>query len=697
MDEECLSAAERRKIEETVLQILRASELETVTEFGVRSGAALRLGFELSGLNHRLLVRQLVDSFLLSTAAEILRTNSFHKIHDSSSSDKSADYHVEQRREQQRRCDVDAISGAKYDGRIICKLSDKRKVTVHDFMGGTVVSIRDFYVQGGNLLPARGENSGISLTSAQWSSFRNSVPSVEEAIVRMQSRLRSRAVTRQSKADISNPVTDSVSEKSQTAIGVSSLASALHLPAKRKRNQNEPETRSSAADPAEEGQTQTISNLVSIVQPHDKSGQTEVDASNVVIASISQEQILAEKAQEAPGTCGTTSSYQKPIPACRTEAASQNSTVVPPLPIQLDSAAALSPDDVGISTSVPSFPSQRHPHHTAIAIPPEQLIPIQPVRFDGRNYHSWRIQMEMFLNQLSIAYVLSERCPNISLKPEASFEDMVGAKAAVQRWTTDDYLCRYNILNSLCDSLFQLYSQKSLSAGELWDELRAVYNEDFGNKRSQINKYIHFQMVDGVSIFDQIQELHKIADSIIAAGTWIEEYFHTSVIVCKLPPSWKELRLKLMQEEFLTLNMLMHRLQLEAESRNLCEKEANSKKGRHVMEPKLDQRQGTKKDENKRACFTCGKEGHISKHCRGRKFEPWDKSKGKENGFLSPCTGTKMDDANKRACLICGKDGHISKNCRNRKSEPCDKSNGEENRSLSPPTGSKMDDAAKPK
>lgn len=126
-EEECLNASKRRKIEETVLQILKASELETVTEFGVRSAAAVRLGFELSCLNHRLLVRQLVDSFLLSTAAEILRMSSLNRINDGSSSDKIADYNVEQRRQQRR--DVDAVSGATYDGKIICKVRfDFRKI-----------------------------------------------------------------------------------------------------------------------------------------------------------------------------------------------------------------------------------------------------------------------------------------------------------------------------------------------------------------------------------------------------------------------------------------------------------------------------------------------------------------------------------------------------------------------------------------
>lgn len=38
------------------------------------------------------------------------------------------------------------------------QLSKKRRVTVHDCAGANVVSIRDFYVQSGNLLPLRGEN-----------------------------------------------------------------------------------------------------------------------------------------------------------------------------------------------------------------------------------------------------------------------------------------------------------------------------------------------------------------------------------------------------------------------------------------------------------------------------------------------------------------------------------------------------------
>lgn len=486
---------------------------------------------------------------------------------------------------------------------------------------------------------------------------------------------------------------ESASEKCQTETGVSNLASAIHLPGKRKRNQSEPDTTSSAADMSEKGQTRaTISNLVSTVHPHIKSEQTELDTSNAVIASLSQESILSQEARGNNGITAT-SNYQEQMPTSRSEAASENSTLVPPLPNRLDGVAPLSPEklnpaqndetDIGIPNSVPSFPSQRHSRHTPVAVPLEQLLTIQPARFDGKNYHSWKNQMDMFLIQLGIAYVLSERCPNIIFNAEASFEENVGAKTAVQRWITDDHMCRHHILNSLCDSLFQLYSQKSFSAGELWQELKAVYNDDFGTKRSQINKYIHFQMVDGVSVLDQVQELHEIADSIISSGTWIEESFHTSVIVSKLPPSWKELRRKLMREESVPLNMLMHRLQVEANK-----KEANSKKD-HFTQPKLNQRHGTKKDETKRECYTCGMEGHMRNSCPLRKYELNDKSNSREKGFQSPRLG-RMDDANKRACFTRGKDGYISKNSRDNKFEPFEKY-----AFASPCTGSEMDDAAK--
>lgn len=251
--------------------------------------------------------------------------------------------------------------------------------------------------------------------------------------------------------------------------------------------------------------------------------------------------------------------------------------------------------------------------------------------------------MEFFLKQLNVAYVLTEPCPIISLNSETSFEENVGTTIAVHRWTDDDYICRHNILNSLSDGLFHQYSQKNYSAKELWEDLKSAYDEDFGTTRSQISKYIQFQMVDGVSILKQVQELQKIANSIMASGTWIDEYFHVSVIISKLPSSWKEYRSRLMHEEFLTLSMLMHRLKVEEESCVLYKDKNMSKKCQSV-EPKFDNRFGPKRKESKKVCYCCGNEGHIAKWCTNRKLEVNEKSNERENEVLPVQADVNMSE-----------------------------------------------------
>ncbi|KAK6137059.1 hypothetical protein DH2020_029198 [Rehmannia glutinosa] len=173
MDED-LSASKRRKIEDTVLQILKATDLDTATEFSVRAAAEQRLGLGLSDLTHRRLVQHLIRSFLLSSAAAILGTTFPN---DGNNNDENGEHHIKQPQQRQL-TDIAGFSGV--------QLSDKRMVTIHDAYGATMVAIRDFDMKDGNMLPKRG---GLSLTATQWSSFRNSFPSIQEAIENMESRL----------------------------------------------------------------------------------------------------------------------------------------------------------------------------------------------------------------------------------------------------------------------------------------------------------------------------------------------------------------------------------------------------------------------------------------------------------------------------------------------------------------------------
>lgn len=348
----------------------------------------------------------------------------------------------------------------------------------------------------------------------------------------------------------------------------------------------------------------------------------EADKSNTVAAFASRVECSIERQQTEAGMSNSTTAFApgELIPIDR----QQTQTDVP--------------------SSVPDVaPHSQVQHDSLTAFPPQGLVPIEPNRLNGRNYNCWMHQMYFFLNQLNIAYVLTEPCPSIPLHEEASSEKTVQAKAAARKWIDDDYLCRRNILNSLSDHLFDQYSKKVLNAKELWEELKISFNEDFGTKRSQVNKYIQFQMVDGVSVVEQVQELHNIADSIIASGMWIDENFHVSAIVSKLPPSWKECRVKLMQEEFLPLNKLMYTLRVEEESRNRYRNSESSKNAR-MVELKLENNVGLKKKEMRRLCYTCGNEGHIAKSCPLRKFaEP---TNGNDNYVVPVSTEVNMVERN---------------------------------------------------
>lgn len=59
---------EEEKIRETVIEILKNSDMEEMTEFKVRVAASGRLGIDLSHSNQKSFIRGVVESFLLSTA-----------------------------------------------------------------------------------------------------------------------------------------------------------------------------------------------------------------------------------------------------------------------------------------------------------------------------------------------------------------------------------------------------------------------------------------------------------------------------------------------------------------------------------------------------------------------------------------------------------------------------------------------------
>ncbi|KAF8380032.1 hypothetical protein HHK36_027502 [Tetracentron sinense] len=186
----------QRKIEETVIEVLKTADIDEMTEFKVRNMAAEKLRIDLSGPELKQFVRNVVETFLLSTEEERVK---------SAAADEGELKEIEEEEEDDRKPSIAAKEFDDDGDLIICRISNKRRVTVQDFRGKTLVSIREYYKRDGKELPSSKVlyyfntkktfaccilSTGISLTAEQWSAFRNNVPAIEEAIRKMESRLR---------------------------------------------------------------------------------------------------------------------------------------------------------------------------------------------------------------------------------------------------------------------------------------------------------------------------------------------------------------------------------------------------------------------------------------------------------------------------------------------------------------------------
>ncbi|KAI4315546.1 hypothetical protein L6164_028343 [Bauhinia variegata] len=151
-----MDAEIQAKIEETVRRILEESDLNEMTESKIRKQAAKELDLDLSEPHYKAFVKRIVKSFL--------------------------EEKQEEEKQQQEESTKQYDDGGDL---IICKLSEKRRVTIQEFRGKTLVSIREYYKRDGKELPS---SKGISLTEEQWSTLKKNIPAIEKAIKKMECR-----------------------------------------------------------------------------------------------------------------------------------------------------------------------------------------------------------------------------------------------------------------------------------------------------------------------------------------------------------------------------------------------------------------------------------------------------------------------------------------------------------------------------
>ena len=94
--------------------------------------------------------------------------------------------------------------------------------------------------------------------------------------------------------------------------------------------------------------------------------------------------------------------------------------------------------------------------------------------------------MMFYLTTLNLARFLTEDPPKAN-------KDHRDSLMAFDVWKSSDCLCRNYVLNSLIDSLYNVYSMKK-SAKKLWESLDKKYKtEDVGTKKFVVGLFLNIK------------------------------------------------------------------------------------------------------------------------------------------------------------------------------------------------------------
>ena len=123
--------------------------------------------------------------------------------------------------------------------------------------------------------------------------------------------------------------------------------------------------------------------------------------------------------------------------------------------------------------------------------------------FDGTNFSRWKDKMKFLLTALKLFYVLD---PNLMPFPTTSDEETDEIKAQRKKREEDELICRWHILNTLLDRLYDLYTSMK-SPMEIWNALEAKYKtKKVGTNKFIIQKYFDYKMLNNISVLDQMHE-----------------------------------------------------------------------------------------------------------------------------------------------------------------------------------------------
>jgi len=222
----------------------------------------------------------------------------------------------------------------------------------------------------------------------------------------------------------------------------------------------------------------------------------------------------------------------------------------------------------------------------------------KPFKFHGSHFKCWQTKMLFFLNTKKVVHVLKEDIPVIPVTSipmasnsnsktsmdtnicdptrKAELEKLTvkhaekgkQANIDIHLWKENDYLCKYFILNSLADHLYDLYVIHDTTKNVL-NSFQNKYNtKEAGSKKFVVSRYLNYKMTDDKSVEEQSQELQNIAHKILVKGVQLPKQFQIDVVIYNLHPAWKDFKntFKHKTKEF-CLESLITRLRIEEEAR----------------------------------------------------------------------------------------------------------------------------------
>ena len=109
----------------------------------------------------------------------------------------------------------------------------------------------------------------------------------------------------------------------------------------------------------------------------------------------------------------------------------------------------------------------------------------KPEKFNGQNFKRWQQKMLFYLTTLNLVRFLTEDAP--ILKEDEHDVQVISVVDARKHF---DFICRNNVMNTLTNSLYNVYLDKK-STKELWKSLDRKYKiENVRAKKFVVDRFL---------------------------------------------------------------------------------------------------------------------------------------------------------------------------------------------------------------